>query len=199
MKENEGINYQVYLDKEVIKNISTKVGLLGFNRFVEEIKKEVVNFIPRDTDTLINSSYIDQSIDGLTYVFGYGAPYNTHLPINKIAVYQHENSLNHYGLPGVSMRIGVAGASLPGKKHWQPGDNSDRGFDSTLKAQYNQYWQGYRAKKRAGQLSRYKSQFLKRALEVVSGMNIKDIIGDINIEIINNKLDDKLKLPKGVL
>lgn len=184
---------EIKFNQKELSNIPYKLGVIGFSRFAEELRTAVTNFIPRDTDTLINSWYTKESDDGKSYVFGYGSPDNDYLKINKIAIYQHERTLRHNGLPGVSMRHGVAGSNIPGIKHWEPGSNSEKIRDSAIKTQYAQYQKGYRAKRKNGQLQTYSSQYLKRGLEVVNGKSVSELYKSVNLEIEFNKLKSDLK------
>jgi len=170
---------EVTFDSEYLKKLPGMLGPMAFANFKESVVKEADNFIPKDTGSLASSHYHYENKD--SYVLGYGSSIPND-PMNKIAVYQHENALNHYGLPGKSMRIGVSGASLPGVKHFVLGRsiNGD-------KKQALDYQKGYRQKKKGGQLQKYSSQFLTRGLEVVAGRPINEIIGDITLEMANNK------------
>ena len=157
---------EINLDSEYLKKLPAIAGALAFSNFAESVKREPLNFIPQDTGSMSDSFYIDEFNNH--YICGYGSK-SINDPMNEIVVMQHERALNHYGLPGKSMRIGVPGANIPGEKSFSKQTGESR---SVSQQQRSDYWQGYEEKKNDGELQKYSSQFLLRGLEVVAGRSI---------------------------
>lgn len=175
----KAIDIKVQFDKETLLNITKVIGKIGIPKFLSRIKNNVVKFIPQDTQTLFNSSNIYRSQDLKSAALGYGSKIAND-PLNKIALYQHERALGHFGDPGQSMRIGTEGTtSIPGKKFAIYGKSLSIKNSNELKKQKNHYQKGYKQKRKSGVLTNYATKFLKRSVEV----SVKEILNDLNVNI----------------
>lgn len=156
-------NVRIEFKKEVLDKIQKAIAKNTIGKFFETVRNNVAEFIPQDTQTLINSYYIIMSDDGMSGCLGYGSRIEND-PINDIAVKQHESVLNHYGMPGRSMREGMLGANIPGTKYAIGGHSLSISSSPTLREQRLHYAIGYREKKAAGQLTKYATKFLEKAV-----------------------------------
>lgn len=193
----------IVFNEELLRALPKVVVKMGIPPFLNAVKNEVPNFCPQDTQSLINSDYEIIDIDAKWGIIGYGSKFDPSDPINEIAVKQHEEVLNHYGTPGVSMREGVQGANIPGKKYAIFGKSLIR--DEVLGKQRDDYEKGYLQKKENGELTPYATKFLEKAIYKVVNSGMEKFFGEKTvIEPIANAqkkqgLKKSDKLPKGVL
>lgn len=203
MSDKKSGKVTIGFKEDLLKSIPKVITKVGLPRFFREIIETVPQFIPQDTQTLVNSHYTDIDEEKLVGIVGYGSKYDESDEINDIAIKQHEETLNHYGTPGKSMRLGVSGANIPGKKYAVLGKSLYR--DAVLGKQQDDYWKGYQEKKEAGQLSPYPTKFLEKAIYKVVNTNLqKHFNEDVIMEplIKEDRKRGKRKsdnLPRGVL
>jgi len=204
MSDKKSGKVTIVFKEDLLKSIPKVITKVGLPRFFREIIETVPQFIPQDTQTLVNSHYTDIDEEKLIGIVGYGSKYSPDYEINDIAIKQHEEVLNHYGMPGKSMRLGVMGANIPGKKYVMlTGQSYIR--DAVLGKQQDDYWKGYQEKKEAGQLSPYPTKFLEKAIYKVVNTNLqKHFNEDVIMEplIKEDRKRGKRKsdnLPRGVL
>ncbi|HOV14283.1 MAG TPA: hypothetical protein PK771_08375 [Spirochaetota bacterium] len=186
---------KITFNDEVVKNIPLVLSKYGFLEIDKTIKKVLPKYMPKDTETLLNSYYFIRDENGKIGFFVVGSKAGDDR-LNKIAIYQHEKELKHYGTPGQSMRKGTnARSSIPGEK-WaingvtlktakemlraEPVSGNKKGkktqsIQSIQRIQINDYHRGYNALKKSGSLTPYKSEYLKKAVEETISEFIKII------------------------
>lgn len=152
------MNVRVEFDEKKLNNFMKEKGNASNLAFMTEVLKRSKGYVPRDTDSLLNSDYLIRDEKEGTVTIGYGSKYGDE-KVNKVAIYQHERELNHYGYPqGLSMRDGT-GSLIPGSK-WALFGRSR----SVPTEQISSYQRGYKQKKNTGQLTKYKAEWLLKAL-----------------------------------
>ena len=173
-------NVKVVFNNIVLDKIKKTIAQNGIAKFFRTVRDNVAEFIPQDTQTLINSYYVVMAKDGMSGCLGYGSLIESD-PLNDIAVKQHEEILYHYGMPGRSMREGMLGANIPGSKYAVHGRSLSISSSDTLKDQRLHYALGYKDKKKAGQLTRYATKFLEKAvIKAVDEVKFDDVLEDGN-------------------
>lgn len=166
-------NFTVKIDDKALDEFYKKTTVPGLIKFCKEVHDNVDKYIPEDTESLKKQKYLvrergmkelDVRIDlrpDDVIIIGIGSKTGDK-KINKVAVYQHEENLYHYGSPkGRSMREGVENADIPGQP-WAVAGVSRT--NNVLKRQAVMYQRGYRQKKQAGLLTQYPAKFLEKAV-----------------------------------
>lgn len=171
MSNKNGAEVTIVFKEELLKSIPKVITKTGLPRFFQEIIETVPQFIPQDTQTLVNSHYTDIDEEKLVGIVGYGSKYNIEDPLNVIAIVQHEKVMYHYNDPGKSMRLGVEGANIPGKKYAL--FMRTLPVDAALAKQKKDYHKGYKEKSEANQLTPYPTKFLEKAIYKVVNGNLK--------------------------
>lgn len=153
--------------QKVISKVVDQAGK-GMFSFMNEARKNAEKYVPEDTGSIKSCSYIVRNKTTIAIGFGSNTGDET---LNKIVIYQHENELNHFGFPkGGSMRQGVKGANIPGQKWAVAGKMRTIKGNPDLMIQFSHYQMGYLTKKKTGQLTKYKSEFLVKGInDTLSG------------------------------
>jgi hypothetical protein len=155
----------IVFKEELLKSIPKVIAKVGLAPFFDAIISTVPQFIPQDTQTLVNNHYKMIDEEKLVGIVGYGSEYGDDL-LNTVAIVQHEHVLNHNGEPGRSMREVIPGANIPGKKYSMRGHPMNIHSD-VFKKQRNDYQKGYRQLKKSNSLTPYASQYLEKAVHKV--------------------------------
>ncbi len=149
---------KITFNEETLRNIPIVMSKYGFPKIAKEIKQALIKYIPQDTKSLLESFYITRDENDKWSLVGVGSKLGDD-KVNIVAIVQHEKELRHYGEPGKSMRLGVGDGSV-GQK-WAIFGKSK----PIPKVQLNAYHRGYTKLKKAGNLTSYKAEYLKKAVE----------------------------------
>ena len=192
MSDKKSGKVTIVFKEELLKAIPKVITKVSLPRFFREIIETVPQFIPQDTQTLVNSHYTDIDEENLVGIVGYGSKFNMDDPLNIIAIVQHEKVMYHYGEPGKSMRLGVQGADIPGKRYAM--FMRTLPVDTTLAKQKKDYQKGYKEKSDANQLTPYATKFLEKAIYKVVQGNMKKFFNEDIADFVakgQNKADEK--------
>jgi len=96
MSDKKSGKVTIGFKEDLLKSIPKVITKVGLPRFFREIIETVPQFIPQDTQTLVNSHYTDIDEEKLVGIVGYGSKYDESDEINDIAIKQHEETLNHW-------------------------------------------------------------------------------------------------------
>ena len=142
--------------------------------FLASIIKTVGNYVPQDTETMKNTHNVLRDDTDYSLTLYYGSVHDDRY--NEIVIAQHEKELRHFGSPGGSMRDGIT-SDIPGVMYVR-----NEYFAGKTLQQKAEYQIGYRQKADDGQLTQYKSEFLKKAVDDVVTKSLKKSYGkDISI------------------
>lgn len=182
---------KITFDEKTLKKIPIVMSKYGFVEIAKTVKRALPKYMPKDTGSLLESYYFERDDSGKIGFLIVGSKGGDEF-VNKIAILQHEGDLRHYGTPGKSMRLGVGdtsegekwiknGYSIKTLKEELKSDTSTRknkkkqSVEAIRKVQLKNYHKGYYKLKKDGALTKYKSEYLKKAVDEVVSEFVKII------------------------
>lgn len=163
----------IFINQSKLLQVQTAIKENYF-KIMDEIIKEVPNFSPIDTATMISTHGLARTENSISLFYG---SINDD-GYNKQVIAQHEEPLGHLGSPsGASMRTLAEPlrTTITGTKYLLGGK---RIKTSIIRLQRADYQKGYRVARKSGLLRVYPTLFASQALEVVAKRGVKSLVKD---------------------